>query len=105
MKQSFQLKLGQSLAMTPQLQQAIKLLQLSTLELQQEIQQVLDSNPMLEMMEEGEAPDDDLPRLSEEDLIRLHQTSNEVTDFSEPAQRSESSDDWQEEHIPDELAV
>jgi RNA polymerase sigma-54 factor len=105
MKQSFQLKLGQSLAMTPQLQQAIKLLQLSTLELQQEIQQALESNPMLEMMEEGEAPDDDLPRISEEDLVRLHQTSNEVTDFSEPEQRSESVDDWQEGHIPDELPV
>ncbi len=105
MKQSFQLKLGQSLAMTPQLQQAIKLLQLSTLELQQEIQQALESNPMLEMMEEGESPEDDLPRVSEEDLIRLHQTSNEVTDFSAPEQRSDSSDDWQEDHIPDELPV
>ena len=60
---------------------------------------------MLEMMEEGEAPDDDLPRISEEDLVRLHQTSNEVTDFSEPEQRSESVDDWQEGHIPDELPV
>ena len=84
MKQSFQLKLGQSLAMTPQLQQAIKLLQLSTLELQQEIHLALESNPMLEMLEAGDAPDDDLPRISEEDLARLHQTSNEVTDFSEP---------------------
>ena len=37
--------------MTPQLQQAIKLLQLSTIELQQEIQEALDSNPMLEMEE------------------------------------------------------
>ena len=54
MKQSLQLKLGQQLTMTPQLQQAIKLLQLSTLDLQQEIQQALDSNPMLEIAEEGE---------------------------------------------------
>ena len=46
MKASLQLKLGQSLTMTPQLQQAIRLLQLSTLDLQQEIQQALDSNPM-----------------------------------------------------------
>ena len=76
--------------MTPQLQQAIKLLQLSTLDLQQEIQQALESNPMLEMMEDGEAPDDDLPRISEEDLARLHQTSNEMTDFSAPAQQEES---------------
>jgi RNA polymerase sigma-54 factor len=48
MKQSLQLKIGQHLTMTPQLQQAIRLLQLSTLDLQQEIQEALDSNPMLE---------------------------------------------------------
>ena len=51
MKLSLQLKLGQQLAMTPQLQQAIKLLQLSTLDLQQEIHQALESNPMLELIE------------------------------------------------------
>ena len=54
MKQSLQIKLGQQLKMTPQLQQAIRLLQLSTLDLQQEIQKALDSNPMLEMAEELE---------------------------------------------------
>ena len=54
MKQALQLRLGQHLTMTPQLQQAIKLLQLSTLELQQEIQEALDSNLMLEVAEEGE---------------------------------------------------
>lgn len=54
MKQSLQLKLGQQLTMTPQLQQAIRLLQLSTLDLQQEIQQVLDANPMLEVSEEDD---------------------------------------------------
>ncbi|CDH07443.1 sigma N (sigma 54) factor of RNA polymerase [Xenorhabdus bovienii str. oregonense] len=48
MKQSLQLRLSQQLAMTPQLQQAIRLLQLSTLELQQEIQQALEANPLLE---------------------------------------------------------
>lgn len=52
MKQSLQMKMGQQLAMTPQLQQAIKLLQLSTLELQTEIQTALENNPMLEMQEE-----------------------------------------------------
>ncbi len=52
MKQSLQLRIGQSLTMTPQLQQAIKLLQLSTLDLQQEIQQALESNMMLEVDEE-----------------------------------------------------
>jgi DNA-directed RNA polymerase specialized sigma54-like protein len=48
MKQTIQLRLGQQLTMTPQLQQAIKLLQLSTLDLQREIQDALESNLMLE---------------------------------------------------------
>lgn len=52
MKQSLQLKLGQQLTMTPQLQQAIKLLQLSTLDLQGEIQEALESNPLLEVEED-----------------------------------------------------
>jgi RNA polymerase sigma-54 factor len=52
MKPSLQLKIGQSLAMTPQLQQAIRLLQLSSLELKNEIQEALDSNMMLELDEE-----------------------------------------------------
>jgi len=46
--------MGQQLTMTPQLQQAIRLLQLSTLDLQQEIQEALDSNPMLEREEDGD---------------------------------------------------
>jgi len=49
MKQSLQLRVGQSLSMTPQLQQAIRLLQLSSLELQTEIQQILEENPLLEV--------------------------------------------------------
>ena len=52
MKQALHMKMGQTLAMTPQLQQAIKLLQLSTLELQTEIQSALECNPMLEMQDE-----------------------------------------------------
>ena len=51
MRQSLQLRMGQQLTMTPQLQQAIRLLQLSTLDLQQEIQEALDSNPLLEVDE------------------------------------------------------
>ena len=53
MKQLLQLLLGQQLTMTPQLQQAIRLLQLSTLDLRQEIQEALESNLMLETEEEG----------------------------------------------------
>ncbi|MGH8531111.1 MAG: RNA polymerase factor sigma-54 [Nevskiales bacterium] len=52
MKQIAGLRLGQHLAMTPALQQSIKLLQLSTLDLQQEISQVLEQNFMLERMED-----------------------------------------------------
>lgn len=60
MKQSLQLKLGTQLTMTPQLQQAIRLLQLSTLDLQQEVQSALDSNPLLEVdgEEQPEPPRD-----------------------------------------------
>jgi RNA polymerase sigma-54 factor len=54
MKQTIQLRLGQSLTMTPQLQQAIRLLQLSTLDLRREIQDALDSNFMLEDGEDEE---------------------------------------------------
>ncbi|MFN4327873.1 MAG: RNA polymerase factor sigma-54 [Limnobacter sp.] len=52
MKQSLQLKVSQNLTLTPQLQQSIRLLQLSTLELQQEIQQALAENPMLELADD-----------------------------------------------------
>src|SRR5690554_1968060 len=58
MKISLQLKLGQQLTMTPQLQQAIRLLQLSTLDLQQEVHQALESNPMLELDESYSSGDD-----------------------------------------------
>ncbi|HAV9836112.1 TPA: RNA polymerase factor sigma-54 [Escherichia coli] len=57
MKQGLQLRLSQQLAMTPQLQQAIRLLQLSTLELQQELQQALESNPLLEQIDTHEEID------------------------------------------------
>ncbi|WP_131112331.1 RNA polymerase factor sigma-54 [Sulfuricystis thermophila] len=55
MKQTLQLKLSQHLALTPQLQQSIRLLQLSTLELNQEIEQALQDNPLLERAEPDEA--------------------------------------------------
>jgi len=53
-KPSLQLRVGQSLSMTPQLQQAIRLLQLSSLELQTEIQEALETNPLLEVEENVE---------------------------------------------------
>ena len=56
MKPSLQFRLSQHMALTPQLQQSIRLLQLSTLELHQEIEQMLEQNPFLE-------PEDDMPAL------------------------------------------
>jgi RNA polymerase sigma-54 factor len=53
MKPSLQVRLSQHLALTPQLQQSIRLLQLSTLELHQEVGQMLDMNPFLEMEEDA----------------------------------------------------
>ena len=58
MKPSLQLRISQNLTMTPQLQQAIRLLQLSSLELQTEIQNALDSNIMLEV-DEGEGEEEE----------------------------------------------
>ena len=52
MKQGLSLRFSQHLALTPQLQQSIRLLQLSTLELSQEVEQMLDENPFLEVHEE-----------------------------------------------------
>jgi RNA polymerase sigma-54 factor len=54
MKPSLQLKLSQHLTLTPQLQQSIRLLQLSTLELNQELERFLQENPLLEREDEGE---------------------------------------------------
>ena len=53
MKQGLSLRFSQHLALTPQLQQSIRLLQLSTLELSQEVEQMLDENPFLEVNEDA----------------------------------------------------
>ena len=54
LKPSLQLRLGQQLTMTPQLQQAIRLLQMTTMELQAHIRDQLESNVMLEPIEDIE---------------------------------------------------
>ncbi|MDR0380142.1 MAG: RNA polymerase factor sigma-54 [Candidatus Accumulibacter sp.] len=56
MKQSLQVKLSQQLALTPQLQQSIRLLQLSSLELEQELEKYLQENPLLEWEDDADAP-------------------------------------------------
>lgn len=86
MKQSLQLRLSQQLTMTPQLQQAIRLLQLSTLDLHQEIQQVLDSNLMLEVAEDESVQSDDHPE-------------------QKPSDTTETTSEGSQTEIPDELPV
>jgi RNA polymerase sigma-54 factor len=90
MKQSLQLRLGQQLTMTPQLQQAIRMLQLSTLELQLEIRQALESNLMLE---EGEEFESEFPQEAD------------ATEAEEREEVAELSEEMQQETLPDELAV
>jgi len=101
MKASLQLKMGQHLTMTPQLQQAIRLLQLSTLDLQQEIQEALDSNPMLEVEEHEHDDLPDLSRNSDHDT-----TSNEVSSQDDSHNDTPELDEqWSQEQLPDDLPV
>ena len=93
MKLSLQLKLGQQLTMTPQLQQAIKLLQLSTLDLQQEIHQALESNPMLELIEDDETKDLQTDSNTQQEVKSDTAPSEEVSDND--YQTSDESD-WQD---------
>ena len=96
MKASLQLKLGAQLTMTPQLQQAIRLLQLSTLDLQQEIQQALESNPMLELVEEGDQEADH--EQSEEADAREQDREQDNEDQAEREQAENTSSDAQEDN-------
>ena len=87
--------------MTPQLQQAIRLLQLSTLELQTEVQQALEENPMLEQEEENyEAGADDSESLSAESQADSAETAEISADAEDPHIDMEN-----QQELPDELAV
>jgi RNA polymerase sigma-54 factor len=101
MKQTLQLRLGQQLTMTPQLQQAIRLLQLSTLDLQQEIQEALDTNIMLETGDEDGAQDgESSPEARELDMAEAAPPAREESAYQELP----GSDSTPEE-IPGELPV
>ncbi|MGD8417606.1 MAG: RNA polymerase factor sigma-54, partial [Pseudomonadales bacterium] len=107
MKQTLSLKLGQQLTMTPQLQQAIRLLQLSTLDLQQEIQQTLESNPMLELDEEEPAPDgNEIEEPAGEPEEDVSADAAEDRDADESA--DDAAEDWEDavsasaDDLPDE---
>jgi len=108
MKQSLQLKIGQHLTMTPQLQQAIRLLQLSTLDLQQEIQEALDNNPLLESSEDDQdIPSADSGNEAAEQKEPQSDGAMETVTAAAPEESDESAladDKWQED-IPDELGI
>ena len=104
MKLSLQIKLGQQLTMTPQLQQAIKLLQLSTLDLQQEIQEALESNPMLEIEEDFDSPDQESQNGNQEDSSR-NNDSNQNTEEYQEAPELNSDENWNDSDIPEELST
>ncbi|HMT93561.1 RNA polymerase factor sigma-54 [uncultured Thiothrix sp.] len=59
LRQGLDIRIGQTLSMTPQLQQAIRLLQLSSIELQEEIQQALEENPLLQLAEDSGLTNDE----------------------------------------------
>ncbi len=111
MKQTLQLKLGQHLTMTPQLQQAIRLLQLSTLELQTEIQEALESNPMLEITEEAAAErrENDSGERSDGETSATADSSggeNRIENRGEDGESVDVADravDKQEQEIPNDL--
>jgi RNA polymerase sigma-54 factor len=91
MKQSLQLKFSQHLALTPQLQQSIRLLQLSTQELNQELETLLQENPLLERTTNTDQPMD----LEAEPFVpnnTVQETSIPATD--EPARQEEYGDDY-----------
>jgi len=90
MKQTLHLRLSQHLAMTPQLQQSIRLLQLSSLELNQEIEQALQENPLLEREEPG-----DTTRFSGASDALAHTRSE--TPPEPPTEEPGPEQDWSQE--------
>ncbi|MBT5442940.1 MAG: RNA polymerase factor sigma-54, partial [Gammaproteobacteria bacterium] len=71
LKPSLTVRMGQQLRMTPQLQQAIRLLQLSTIELEVEIQDALDSNFMLEEVDQESSEGEDKDSASTDDVVEV----------------------------------
>ncbi|MDQ3060795.1 MAG: RNA polymerase factor sigma-54 [Pseudomonadota bacterium] len=90
MKQGLSLRVSQHLALTPQLQQSIRLLQLSTLELSQEVEQMLDENPFLELAEDA-APREEFGL--EHTNTPVSQDSREFESTTESPPAGSASDD------------
>lgn len=107
MKPTLVLKMGQQLTMTPQLQQAIRLLQLSSLDLQQEVQEALEANPMLEMADDS---DDDFSSSvadttgGDDDPSATALPEPVALDAIDQHSHSEEEGNWNEQ-IPNDLPV
>ncbi len=84
MKQGLSLRVSQHLALTPQLQQSIRLLQLSTLELSQEVEQMLDENPFLELNQD-EAPREEFGVAQADTPVPEDERETEFADFTPAA--------------------
>lgn len=94
MKQSLELRLGQQLTITPQLQQAIRLLQLSSIELQQEIQEALEGNPLLEEAEDDGRTEDEQAQ-PEDVRVEVSEGENlKATDTEMEQGGPEEDSDW-----------
>ena len=89
--------------MTPQLQQAIKLLQLSTLDLQQEIHQALESNPMLELMEDDESFEGSYDANTQQEA-KIEPKAEPAEDTGDSDITPSSEPDWQND-IPNDFSV
>lgn len=104
MKPTLQLKLSQQLRLTPQLQQSIRLLQLSTLELNQEIERIVQENPLLELGEEWDAPvaKNSFEYSESEDSSVFDSAPPEAAASevkNEPEENFESDAEWSQENI------
>ncbi len=101
-KPALQLRLHQQLSLTPQLQQAIKLLQMSSVELEIELREVLESNPLLELSEAG---NDDDPAASDEYSFDGESATTEPAEAEHDAgERSDNAGDETREVDDFELA-
>ena len=103
MKPSLQLRLGQQLTMTPQLQQAIRLLQLSTIELQQEIQEALDANPLLEAEDDFDSFPEAATQAERNDYADTAET--QTTDDNYEPSEPDTSEAMTEQNIQEDLPL
>jgi len=90
MKQTLNLKLSQQLTLTPQLKQSLRLLQLPSLDLEQEIQQTLDSNPLLERVEQEEVAAEQIQQVSRVEDNGIPQPIAEAADPSFELERTDT---------------